>query len=63
MNTQAIFTHIGNIKAGDIISHHGDIITLCNKDIKINTFMGTTLLGDSYRLGSKMVEKIIIVKD
>lgn len=43
--------HISTIRSGDTIEHEGILRTVCAKDIKNNTFMGTTIFGDSYRLG------------
>jgi len=44
--------HISSIRPGDTIEHNGILKTVCAKDIKSDTFMGTTIFGDSYRLGS-----------
>jgi len=50
-------THITNIKAGDTVIHNGQEKTVCKNDIT-SGFMGVCLFGDSYRLGSKLVEVI-----
>ena len=47
--------HIDSIVAGDTIIHNGDMVTVCAKDIKHDTMMGTSVFGDSYNIGSKMV--------
>lgn len=55
-----ILTHTQNIRAGDIVIHNDKEQTVCGKDIKHDSFMGTTLFGDSYHLGYKPVKKKII---
>lgn len=47
--------HIGTIRSGDTIEHNGILKTVCAKDIKNAPFMGTTIFGDSYRLGNTPV--------
>lgn len=51
--------HISKIKSGDTIKHNGEIVTVCEKDIKYCPFMGVTIFGDSYSLGDKKVTRII----
>ena len=52
--------HISTIKQGDtVICSDGNIRTVSNKFIK-NGFMGITLYGDSYNLGTIPIKKIII---
>ena len=53
--------HISTIKAGDTIEHNGELLTVCNYDIRHSEFMGATLFGDSYRLGRKPVKKANII--
>ena len=53
-------THIDNIRAGDIILHDNKEQTVCHKHIKRNSFMGITIFGDSYHLGTKPVMKKLI---
>lgn len=50
--------HISTIRQGDTIIHNGKISTVCRKDIHYDTFMGTTIFGDSYRLGYKKITLI-----
>jgi hypothetical protein len=51
--------HISTIKHGDTILHvDGCIRTVCNSNIK-RRFCGITLFGDSYRMGTVLVDKII----
>lgn len=58
MNTM-IPIHIQNICAGDTVFHNGTEHTVSGKDIKYDSFMGISLFGDSYRLGTKPVMKVI----
>lgn len=51
--------HIDDIKAGDTVEHNGKLMIVCGSDIKPNTFMGTTLFGDSYRAGTLPVKKVV----
>ena len=39
----------------DTVIHEGVIKTVSRTDIHVNTFMGTTIFGDSYNLGYKKV--------
>lgn len=52
-------THISQIRQGDYIEHQGEIVTVSNQWIKKCSFMGLTLYGDSYNLGTKMVKKVV----
>lgn len=48
--------HISQIKAGDVIlCPDGIKRTICNSNIKTGGFMGTTIWGDSYKLGTVLV--------
>ena len=49
--------HKNSIVAGDTISHNGHERTVCNSDLKNDSFMGLTIFGDSYQLGYKPVLK------
>ena len=51
-------THISNISQGDTIMHYGEMKTISGNNIKQDSFMGTTLFGDSYHLGYKLVDKV-----
>ena len=53
------FVHISTIKAGDTIIHNGKESTVCKNDIKTGGFMGTSVFGDSYRSGTKLVEVVL----
>lgn len=49
-----------NIRPGDsILCKDGHIRTVCQKDIKWDSFMGTSIFGDTYVLGREKVNKII----
>ena len=62
MNYIIELKHISTIKPGDTIKHENTICTVSSSNIKNNSFLGTTIFGDSYKLGNKLVEKIIIKK-
>ena len=53
-----IETHISDIQPGDTVLHEGKVKTVTVSNIKRNSFMGTTLWGDSYHLGHKPVLKL-----
>lgn len=56
----AVKVHISEIRPGDTILHiDGNIRTVCRSNIK-NNFMGITIFGDSYRLGTIPVKKLKI---
>lgn len=59
-NTKEI--HISEIRVGDTIIHDGIMRTVCGRVLKSDTFMGTTLFGDSYKSGHKLVTKVTYVK-
>ena len=52
--------HISTINIGDIVIHNGKMKTVCRRVFGYSSFMGTTLWGDSYRLGYKQVLKVIL---
>lgn len=52
--------HISTIKNGDTIIHtDGHARTVSNSNIK-RGFYGITLFGDSYRMGTIQVKKVLI---
>lgn len=58
----AVEIHISQIQPGDIILHtDGNIRTVCCSNIRMDYFMGITLFGDSYRLGTTPVKKLSII--
>jgi len=50
--------HISQIKQGDTVKHEGQLQTVSGNNIKHDKFMGTTLFGDSYSLGNKLVSRV-----
>lgn len=58
----AVEIHISQIQPGDTILHtDGEVRTVCRSNIKVDNFMGITLFGDSYRLGTTPVKKLSII--
>ena len=51
--------HISRISAGDTIEYNGKLSTVCAKDIHKGGFCGTTIFGDSYRSGTRLVQKVV----
>lgn len=51
--------HISQISAGDTIEHYGKLTTVSENNIKRDSFLGITLFGDSYNLGTKPVNKVM----
>lgn len=51
-------THISLISPGDTIEVNGTLHTVGRKDLK-SGFMGLTLRGDSYRLGTVPVLRVV----
>jgi hypothetical protein len=58
MKKTIIQKHISLIKNGDTVIHNGNEMTVNNHDIKFG-FMGTTLFGDSYRMGTIPVQVVV----
>lgn len=56
-------THISNINIGDTIMHNGEIKTVAGNNLKRGSFMGTSLFGDSYSIGNRLVEQVIFLKN
>ena len=55
-----VLTDIKDIRIGDtIIDNDGKRKLVSQGNIKYNEFMGLTLLGDCYKLGTKKVRKLI----
>jgi hypothetical protein len=50
--------HISRVSNGDTIEHEGKLTTVNTNNIHRDSFMGITLFGDSYNLGTKPVKKI-----
>ena len=53
--------HISTIRGCDTVIHNGEMKTVCFNNIKKCSFMGTSLFGDSYMGGRKLVSKVIFV--
>jgi hypothetical protein len=51
--------HISTIKGGDTVMHNGEIKTVSFNNIKNDSFMGSSIFGDSYKLGRTKVKKIM----
>lgn len=61
LNREIKEVHISTISPGDtILDKDGIFRTICANNIKRSGFMGTTLFGDSYRLGTQRVKKVLI---
>ena len=54
--------HISKINIGDTIIHEGVPTTVGKNNIKHSSFMGTSLFGDSYHCGHKLVKRIKTIK-
>lgn len=54
--------HISSIRSGDTIIHDGVMKTVSGTDIKRDSFMGTTIFGDSYKLGHALVRVVVFNK-
>lgn len=52
-------THISSIRPGDTIEVNGTLHTVGRDNLK-SGFMGLTLRGDSYRLGTVPVLRVVI---
>lgn len=50
--------HIGQIKVGDTIIHHGQLRTVCRRAFGYDSFYGILLWGDSYNSGRTTVQKV-----
>lgn len=52
--------HISRINHGDtIVLRNGNTVTVDRQYIKHDKFMGVTLYGDSYNLGTILIKRII----
>lgn len=47
--------HISAVLPGDTVIHNGHARTVCSSDLRHNDFMGLMLFGDSYALGTRLV--------
>jgi hypothetical protein len=52
--------HIDTIRPGDVVlCPDNKERTVCKKDITWDSFLGTRIFGDCYKLGRKLVTKVI----
>ena len=54
--------HISKIEPGDTVIHNGKEKTVGKDDISYCPFMGISLFGDTYRLGTVLVKKVLFPK-
>ena len=59
MNKQIEEVNITQITIGDTVIHEGKAMTVGKENIKYDSFTGRTLFGDSYRLGTVLVKRVI----
>ena len=52
--------HISDVVVGDTVFHQGNEMTVCVKNIKRDDFFGFLLFGDSYKLGTQKVKRLLI---
>jgi hypothetical protein len=53
-----MFVKLSELKIGDIVIHNGVEKTVTKRNLKYSKFMGTTFEGDSYNLGTKLIQKV-----
>lgn len=54
-----VLTDRDDVRVGDqVLCKDGNIRTVCSKDIKWDSFMGTSIFGDTYVLGREKVKKV-----
>jgi hypothetical protein len=49
--------HISSIREGDMVEVNGHLKTVGRGNLKYDKFMGLSLFGDTYRLGTILVTK------
>lgn len=54
--------HISNIRAGDAVIHNKELVTVGNKDLRYSSFMGISIFGDTYNLGTKKVKRVYCMR-
>jgi len=57
-NIKRTQVHISTIQVGDTVEHDGYIRTVGKNNLKHCSLMGTSLWGDSYKIGRNKVTKI-----
>ena len=50
--------NIKEITVGDTVIHNGVMRTVCRRAFSHDNFVGLMLWGDSYNMGSKLVERV-----
>lgn len=50
--------HISKIAVGDTVRHNDEIKTVSGNNIRHDKFIGTSIFGDCYKSGHKLVTKI-----
>lgn len=51
------------IKGGDtILLDDGVTKTICRQDITLNSFVGRCICGDSYKIGKRLVRRVLNLK-
>lgn len=50
--------NINTLVVGDTVIHEDKVITLTNSNLKRDPFMGASVCGDSYHLGSLPVQLV-----
>ena len=61
MQYKIIEVNISQIRPGDtIMCRDGKIRTVCKGNIHYDKFMGRSLFGDTYNLGTILVKKLLI---
>ena len=48
--------HVSEVRVGDEIWFDGHVRTVCKKDIGRDPFMGSSVFGDSFKLGTEPVK-------
>ena len=54
-------THKDNIRVGDTILLDGELKTVCRNNIRKGGFCGTTIRGESFKLGLEPVKRVHFV--
>lgn len=52
--------HITDIRQGDTVMHDGAMRTVSGNNIGRCPFMGRSLFGDTYKLGTELVQRVDI---
>lgn len=62
MKTEMV--HISKVRAGDsIVCKDGFVRTVTKQNFSYSGFMGIALFGDSYKLGSEMVKREVVMRN